>query len=179
VSPVRRRALILAVPVLLAAAGGCSQAAGPTQEEYAAVADGLCQDTLKKVDDLYMDQAIETMKVSSGGESGIYTDRPETWVRAKIVPQYRNLSGGLKGIQPPDGDVTYLTDLYTDLDTLIEKLHRVPSEGREVIETDEQLRDRFESYGMKECPPVYDEAPDYKDPVKVMEAAAEADKPAE
>lgn len=181
-TPVRRRPRLrlslLVLPVLLAGVG-CSKAAGPTQEEYVAVADGMCKGTGDKLDEIYMDQAVDNLKVFTGGESGIYTDRPETWVRSKVVPQYRNLSSSLKSIQPPDGDLTYLSDLYSDLDALIDSLHRVPAGGREVIEKDEKLRDRFQSYGMEECPPVYDEEPDYADADKVAEAAIEADKPAE
>jgi hypothetical protein len=159
--------------VLLAASGCAKEAAGPTQEEYAAVANQVCKDSGAALDAIYMDHSVDIFLVAQGEEPTIYTERPERWVRVEVVPAYRGLAGALKGIQPPDGDYTYLTDLYADLDTLVEELHRVPSLGRAVIETDELLRERFASYGMDECPPAFDETPDWADLGKVAEAAEE------
>lgn len=171
-SPVRRVAPILLVPALLAAAAGCGGGGGgPTKAEYAAVADGICADAGKKVDDVYMDLAVDQLLAPMTGEESVYFERDDRFVRAKVVPVYEGMSNNLKGIQPPDGDGAYLTDLYADLDKVIQSLHRVPSSGRAVIEQDQQVRDRFESYGMETCPPVYDDTHDYDDPAKVQEEA--------
>lgn len=175
--PVRRLLVVAVVPTLLAVAG-CSGSSGPSQEQYAAAAEGVCKASGEKLDELYMAQAIAEMEAATGGESTTYVDRPERWVRAKIVPEYERLANSLKGIQRPDGDAAYLSDLLADLDRQIEQLQLEPSGGRATIEADEGLRDRFESYGIEGCPPPLDETPDHEDPVKVMEAAAEAAAPA-
>lgn len=152
-SPVRRL-LPLLVPVALLAATGCSEAAGPTQEQYASAADGVCKDAAKRIDELYAEQ----WEATAAGESSTYVDRPERWMRSKVVPEYERMSSRLKGIQPPDGDLAYVADLYSDLDARIEVLHNRPGDGREVVDRDELLRDRFEAYGIEQCPvPLPDE----------------------
>ena len=150
-SPVRRLLLALVVPSLLAVAA-CSEATGPTQEQYAAMADRVCETTEEKLTEL--DAEYDAMKwdVASNGEENAYVDRPERWVRAKIVPQYERMASSLKGIPRPEGDATYLSDLYSDLDQRIEVLQIRPSDGRAVIEDDDQLRQRFASYGIEKCP---------------------------
>ena len=70
-------------------------------------------------------------------------------MRSKVVPEYERLSSRLKRIRPPDGDRAYL---YSDLDARIEGLHIRRGDGREVVDRDELLRDRFEAYGMEKCP---------------------------
>ncbi len=170
----RRLVVALVLPAVLLAASGCSEeAAGPTQEQYAEAANQVCKDSDKAIDQIYMDHSVDIFLVAQGEEPTVYTDRPERWVRAKVVPAYWRLSGALKGIQPPDGDYTYLTDLYADLDTVIQELHTTPSLGRAVIEDDDLLRDRFASYGMEKCPPALDEDPDWAKLDKVAEAAEE------
>ena len=175
-SPVRRLLLALVVPAVLVGAAGCSEGGGPTQEQYASMADDVCEDAKEDIDGVYMDQAVEELRASLAGEgTPVYVDRPDRWVRAKVVPAYERLSSRLKSIPPPDGDVAYLSDLYGDLDARIEVLHRRPGDGRAAVEADTLLRDRFASYGMETCPPKADEVPDYEDPAKVLEALQEAD----
>jgi hypothetical protein len=158
VTSVRRppRLRLALAPLLLAtlvSGAACSSGGGgPTQDQYAAVADELCAGTEERLAELQQQHDEEVYIAAATGESGTYVDRPERWVRAKIVPEYRKLSGNLKGIQPPDGDVAYLTDLYADLDARIETLHRRPGDGRAVINGDSLLKERFASYGITECP---------------------------
>jgi hypothetical protein len=167
------RALLLGLPILCLVVPACSDAAGPSKEEYAAMADGVCKDAGEQIDALYMDYAVEQFELSQGmADDSIWLDRPERWVRVKVVAKYESMSGALKGIQPPDGDGAYLSDLYADLDARIATLHRRPGDGRAVIETDTQVRDRFESYGITECPPAFDETPKYEDPAEVLEEVA-------
>jgi hypothetical protein len=155
VSPVRRL-LPLLVPVALLAATGCSKASGPTQEQYASAADGVCKDSAKRIDELY----AELWEATAAGESSTYVDRPERWMRSKVVPEYERMSSRLKGIQPPDGDLAYVADLYSDLDARIEVLHNRPGDGRDVVDGDKLLRDRFEAYGIEWCPPPPVEEPE-------------------
>lgn len=170
----RRLAGAAVLPALLLAAAGCSEdASGPTQAEYASMADDVCTGADEAIDALYMDLAVDELLAPLSDGGNVYLDRPDRWVRAKVVPVYKSLSNRLKSIPPPQGDVTYLSDLYSDLDVLIETLHRRPGDGRAVIETDVRLRDRFASYGMEGCPPVFDEEPDWEDPAKVLAAAEE------
>lgn len=168
------RGLLVPAVAAVLVVGACSDASGPSQEQYAAMADDVCKDGKEKVDELYMAQAVDEMEAAAdGGDASVYVDRPERWVRAKVVPEYEKLSSALKSIPAPEGDAAYLGDLYGDLDQRIEVLHSRPGDGRAVIEADELLRDRFTSYGMEECPPPVDATPDYEDPVKVMEALAQ------
>jgi len=150
--PLALRLVALALPVALLGLAGCgASAAGPTQEQYAAMADGVCQGTGEKLTQLEEQFQIDTWEAAEEGESNIVLERPERWMRVKIVPQYENMSGTLKSIQPPDGDGAYLADLYSDLDARIETLHRRPSDGRDVVRKDKLLQDRFRSYGMEVC----------------------------
>jgi len=167
-----RRLSAVVAGVVVLAAGACSDAAGPTKEQYVAMADDVCQETGEALDELYMDHAVDELLAASG-EENVYVDRPERWVRAKVVPEYEGLVNRLRGIPPPDGDAAYLSDLYGDLEVRVELLHNRPSDGRQVVEADPQVRDRFTSYGMEACPPPYDDTPDSADPAKVMEAAQE------
>lgn len=148
---VRHLFAVVALPALLL--GACSEeVAGPTQEQYAASADGVCKATDDKIAALYEERDLATWVAAEEGESYTYGDRPERWVRAKLVPEYRRMSGGLKSLAAPDGDAAYLRDLYADLDARIEVLHRRPSDGRDAIRADTELQDRFTSYGMEVCP---------------------------
>ncbi|HEX7131285.1 MAG TPA: hypothetical protein VF228_01845 [Iamia sp.] len=156
-SPVhRRRPLALLIPALtlaVLAVAGCSKSAGPSQEQYVAVADDVCASTEKRLEELQEAHDADLYEAAATGESGIYVDRPDRWVRAKVVPAYQGMSNGLKGIQPPDGDTAYLTDLYADLDEHIESIHLNPSaeEGKALRTPDTRLTDRFASYGMEVC----------------------------
>ena len=134
--------------LVLVAATGCSEASGPTQEQYASAADGVCKDADKRINDLYKEQ----WEATAAGEQSTYVERPDRWMRSKVVPEYERLSSRLKGIRPPDGDTAYLSDLYSDLDARIEVLHNRPGDGRAVVDDDALLRDRFEAYGMEKCP---------------------------
>jgi hypothetical protein len=176
VSPVRRLLLALAGSAVALAATACSESAAPSKEQYASMATDVCTSADEEIDAVYMDQAVDELLATTteeGIDQDVYLERPERWVRAKVVPEYESLAGRLKSIPPPDGDRAYLGDLYSDLDARIEILHRRPSDGRAVVEADEQLRSRFESYGIEDCPAAFDETPDDEDPAKVMEAAAE------
>lgn len=72
-------------------------------------------------------------------------------MRARVIPQYKRLDGGLRGITPPGDDASYLADVYDDLTALIEELNLRPGQGRDLIREDEELRTRFATYGMKVC----------------------------
>lgn len=137
------------------------------------MADDVCDSADENLDELFMEQSVEELRATTTDEAPVYVERPERWVRAKVVPAYESLSNRLKGLPRPEGDAAYLSDLYADLDARIEVLHRRPSDGRGVIESDDLLRDRFESYGMESCPPELDEDPDYEDPAEVLIALAE------
>lgn len=163
------RAPLAGLALLTLVAPACSDPAGPSQEEYVAMADGVCKDAKERIDTLYMDYAVEQVEAAAGTvDDSVYLDRPERWVRVKVVSAYKGMAGALKGIQPPDSDAAYLSDLYADLDATISTLHRRPGDGRAAIETNALVRDRFTSYGITECPPAYDETPDYEDPAKVL-----------
>ncbi|HEV7722196.1 MAG TPA: hypothetical protein VGO60_12975 [Iamia sp.] len=149
--PARPRLIALALPVVLLAAAACSKAAAPSQEQYASMADSVCESTGEKLTDLEEQYDVEKYEAAATGESTITLDRPERWMRVKIVPQYERMSSSLKGIPPPEGDGTYLSDLYADLDERIETLHRRPSDGRDVVRKDTLLQQRFRSYGMETC----------------------------
>jgi hypothetical protein len=150
--PLRLRLVALAVPAVLLAGVGCSQASGgPTQDQYVAAADGVCQSAGERFTELEEEFRVETWEAAVAGESNITLERPERWVRVKVVPQYESMSAGLKGIPPPEGDGAYLSDLYADLDARIETLHRRPSDGRQVVNEDTLLQERFRSYGMEIC----------------------------
>lgn len=129
----------------------CSQAAPPSQAEYVATADRVCESVGDRIEDLEEEQEERIEERDRTGKPSAYADRPERWLRARIVPQYESMSNQLKGLAAPDGDHIYLRDLYSDLDRRIEDLHTRPSKGRDLIRLDERLRDRFESYGMRVC----------------------------
>jgi hypothetical protein len=154
VSPVRlpRRLLVLAVPVVLLAAPACSEPDRPSQEQYASMADGVCKATDEKLTELYEAYEVAKYEAAASGESTTYVDRPDRWVRAKVIPEYERMANGLRGIPPPDGDDAYVADIYADLDKRIEVLHNHPGDGRAVIDDDPGLRTRFEGYGIEQCP---------------------------
>ena len=147
----RARAAVVLVAGLVVVAVGCSKPATPSQGQYAAMADGVCQARDEKMDDLKdrYDESVATASIT--GDESANVARPERWVRAEIIPEYEAMSGQLKSIRPPAGDGDYLGDLYSDLDRLIVDLNSRPSRGRELISENTQLRGRFESYGMEIC----------------------------
>lgn len=152
-SPVRRRLVALLVPALLVVvASACSQGAAPSKDQYIAMANSVCEATSEKIDELYEAYEVAKYEAAATGESPTYVDRPDRWIRAKIVPEYERMSGNLKGIKPPDGDAAYVADIYADLDRQIRFTHDVPSYGRTAVESDRGLRTRFESYGIESCP---------------------------
>lgn len=138
----------VAVSVL---AASCAETPPPSQAEYAASADRVCESVEERIEELEEEQEDRIEERQRTGRPSAYADRPERWLRARIVPQYESMSNQLKGLTAPDGDHAYLRDLYADLDRLIEHLNVRPSEGRSLIRLDERLRDRFASYGMHVC----------------------------
>lgn len=147
----RRRLALVALPVALVVGAGCTEASAPSQEEYTAAADAVCAASSDKLAQLEEDYAEETREAQETGESSLNVDRPERWMRARIVPEYERMSGNLKSIPAPDGDVAYLSDLYADLDRRIAVLHIRPSGGRDIVRDDEDMQRRFRSYGMEVC----------------------------
>ena len=141
--------MIAASVVLLAS--GCSKGSGPTQEQYASMADSVCTASDERMDELRKSYDESVYEAALTGEESTYVARPERWLRARIIPAYESMSGQLRGLRPPDDDAQYLADLYADLDLLIKDLNQRPSQGRELISEDERLRDRFASYGMEVC----------------------------
>lgn len=147
----RLRLALAAVPVALVIGAGCAEATAPSQEEYTAAADAVCTGSGDKLAQLEDDYAAEALEAQETGESSLNVDRPERWMRARIVPEYERMSANLRSIPAPDGDVAYLGDLYSDLDRLIADLHSRPSRGRDIVRADEDLQRRFTSYGMEVC----------------------------
>lgn len=145
-----RRALAVAVLAGLTL-GACSESSSPTAAEYVGVADEFCKSVDDRLADIEKDYDVATYEAAATGENNPNVDRPERWFRSKIIPQYQSMLDGLRGIQPPEDDIAYLTDLYQDLDLRIQDLNLRPSEGRDFIRQDELLRNRFESYGMEVC----------------------------
>lgn len=120
---------------------GCSRVSpGPTQAQYVAVADQVCEAHQAEIDTVVKEERSEPDPA-----------RTERWIRADLVPEYRKMADALRGIRPPEGDEAYLADLYGDLAHQIDLLHSRPSEGRALVQEDEDLRRRFSSYGMKVC----------------------------
>jgi hypothetical protein len=153
--------LLLGLPLIAVALPACSESAAPTKDQYVSMANSVCAGTAEKLDELFEDYEVAKYEAAASGESSTYVDRPDRWMRAKIIPEYERMSGNLKGIQPPDGDGAYVADIYADLDRRIEVLHNHPGEGRAVIEADAGLRTRFASYGIEGCPtPEPDEGDD-------------------
>lgn len=113
---------------------------GPTQSQYIAVADSICETHKEEIAE------IERTNVEEPNQN-----RPDRWIRAELVPQYRAMLGQLRGIRPPDGDAQYLTGLYADLEHEVSLLQVRPSDGPARIRSNEDLRRRFASYGMKVC----------------------------
>lgn len=144
----------LALLVVLAVAGtasACSrQADPPTQGEYVARADDICESTDERIEELQRDYELNRLEAAAKGESS-EDQRPDRWMRAKIVPEYESLDSQLRGIRPPEDDATYLSDLYDDLSSRIEELRLSPTGGRDTIREDAELRKRFATYGMKVC----------------------------
>ncbi len=142
----------LVVVLALSALGvGCAPAApAPTQAEYVAVADLVCEATGERLDEAEEELLVELEEEKADGGS-LLAQRPDRWTRAETVPAYRDLEGSLRGIQPPDDDGTYLSDLYDDLHRRIEELRLSPGKGRDLIRGDDALRTRFETYGMEVC----------------------------
>ena len=131
--------------------GACAKTPAPSQEQYVAAADSVCNARDEKMDQLKEQYDVAVYEAAITGEESANVARPERWMRAEIIPEYQGMAGQLKGMRPPDGDHQYLADLYSDLDRLITDLHSRPSRGRELISEDQNLRHRFESYGMKVC----------------------------
>ncbi len=150
-APLRPLALALGLGVLVVLVVGCSQGGpAPTQAQYAAAADQVCQGTADTLTELEEDHEAALAEERSE-DPGATDQRPERWVRARVVPAYQEMEGGLRGIQPPDGDGEYLADLYDDLGRRIEELRLGPSRGRDQVRADADLRRRFASYGMEVC----------------------------
>jgi hypothetical protein len=148
----RARAGAVALAVALAVvAVGCSKGSSPSQGQYVAQADSVCQAQDEKMDDLQVRYDESRYQAAVTGEESANVARPERWMRAEIVPEYEAMSGMLKGMRAPSGDSDYLGDLYSDLDRLITDLNSRPSQGRELISEDAELRNRFASYGMEIC----------------------------
>ena len=152
-----RRALAprsVAVAVVLGLAVGaaaCSSGpAAPTQGEYAAQADSLCQATEDTLTTMEEERVEDLQADAAEGGSGI-DPRPDRWMRARVVPEYRELDGNLRSLRPPEGDEAYISDLYDDLTRQIDLLMASPSGGRDTIREHAELRKRFAAYGMKEC----------------------------
>lgn len=146
----RARALVLALGLAVVAVG-CSKGTAPSQGQYVATADGVCEAQDERMDDLQRRYDESRAKAAMTGEESANVARPERWMRAEIIPEYETMSGQLKSIRPPSGDATYLGDLYSDLDRLIVDLRSRPSRGRALISEDAELRQRFASYGMEIC----------------------------
>lgn len=143
----RRRArsasrLVPALAVVAVLLGGaCSRgAAPPSQADYVAAADAACERRGEAIDEL---------------EEEVLADpdhnRPERWIRADLVPEYRKLSNELRSLAPPSGDATYLSGIYADFDRRVNWLFSRPSEGRAAVRDDERLQLRFAQYGMEVC----------------------------
>lgn len=148
--PSVRRALALAV-LAGVTLGACSDSSGPTAAEYVQAADGLCQSIDDQLTEVEKDYDVAAYEAAASGEGDLNVDRPERWFRAKVLPKYQSMLGGLRSIQPPDDDIAYLADLYQDLDLKLKELNLRPSEGRDYIRDDVELQNRFESYGMTVC----------------------------
>ncbi len=139
----------LVVALALGSVAGCASSSGPSQAEYVAAADGICQSTDDQLADL---EETYQEELRGGDDAAPAVDpRPERWVRARVIPQYKRLDGGLRGITPPGDDASYLADVCDDLTALIEELNLRPGQGRDLIREDEELRTRFATYGMKVC----------------------------
>ncbi len=137
----RTAAAAATVAVALVASVGCSSGPEPpNQAAYISRADQVCKAAGDKLDDI----EVEYLKDPD-------TVRPQRWIRRDVVPRYQDMSGELRGLQPPDDQGSYLGDLYDDLDRRIEELRLAPSGGRDHVREDEELRDRFSTYGMKVC----------------------------
>ena len=149
--PHLRRGLLVAVALTAVAGAGCAGSTAPTKEEYVAVADDVCRQTQDKLEEAEVTLVEETAQAAEDGETSDYQQRPDRWTRAKIIPLYRQMRDGLRGIPPPDGDAEYLADLYDDLARLVDDLHYRPGQGRDLIRKDAELEERFSSYGMKVC----------------------------
>lgn len=148
--PSARRAAGAVVAAVLAL-GACSKSSPPTQEAYVKAADGICEETAEELEELELDLFEELGALREEGESNPNVERWERWMRINIVPEYRDMDRRLRGIRPPDGDSTYLADLYDDLAIRITELNARPSQGRDLVRDDEELRRRFASYGMEVC----------------------------
>lgn len=148
-APSRLAALMLVVVVGLGV--GCARTApAPTQAEYLARADEVCEGADEKLDELQRDYDVS--RVEAASETGTSEDqRPDRWVRARVVPAYQKMDQTLRSIQPPDDEGSYLADLYDDLSRRIEELRLSPGRGRDSIREDLALRKRFATYGMKVC----------------------------
>lgn len=143
----------LVVALTLGSVAGCASSTGPSQAEYVAAADEVCQsvdDRLADLEETYEEDLRGGDDAASDAAPAV-DPRPERWVRARVIPQYKRLDGGLRGITPPGDDARYLADVYDDLTALIAELNLRPGQGRDLIREDEELRTRFSTYGMKVC----------------------------
>lgn len=143
--------LVGLVAAALLALGACAKAPAPSQEAYVRAADDVCEDTADELQELELELLSELGELREAGESNPNVERWERWMRINIVPEYRSMDKKLRGLRPPEGDGTYLGDLYDDLSIRITELNARPSQGRDLVREDEELRRRFESYGMQVC----------------------------
>lgn len=139
------------VAAALLALGACAKAPAPTQDAYVRAADDVCEDTAEELQELELELMAELGTLRAAGESNPNVERWERWMRINIVPEYRAMDKKLRSLRPPDGDRAYLGDLYDDLSIRINELNARPSQGRDLVRADEELRRRFASYGMQIC----------------------------
>lgn len=137
---------------LLALTVSCSRSApAPTTEAYAAAADRVCEEADERLAELEEDRLVELAEQRSEEPGEPVDQRPDRWVRSRVVPAYEEMAGRLRGIRPPEGDGPYVAGIYDDLDRRVELLRLTPSGGRDVVRADEDLRSRFAAYGMEVC----------------------------
>lgn len=147
-APLRRVAL--AAVVAVAAVGCAPDVPAPTQAQYVARADDVCQQTDDRLEELQEAYDEDLEEEAAEGGSGV-DQRPGRWIRARVVPQYKKMDQTLRGIPAPEDDGPYLQDLYDDLSRAVEELRLGPSKGRDFVREDTELRNRFATYGMEVC----------------------------
>ncbi len=121
-------------------AAGCSKGDPPTQAQYAAVADGVCNAAHDEL--VTLTEEHQATKPDGGAN--------QRYIRSKVIPRLRAMIGELRGIQRPENDGSYLDTVYADYEHALDILYSDPI-GDSSDRAGNAVEERMKSYGMTAC----------------------------
>jgi hypothetical protein len=132
--------LLVAAGIAALLVAGCSKGSAPTKAQYSGVANGVCtaaHDELAKL------TAEHQKKNPDGGAN-------QRFVRAKLIPRLKSMTGELRSIQPPETDGAYLHDVYADYDHALDLWYSDPL-GDSKGPATKAVETRMARFGLKAC----------------------------